>query len=413
MRKLLKQVSDRIGGFIAGRDHVALVLQTPPSDGVPLLKILEELEETSRSDLYWTFTDNFTTPEEYANAVVQGFAGRHQAIRAAMEKAKLPPWPPVPAPLLSSPMGPAKRLRQLAVFSRELLPVPNGGNNVWILFPLEVSDTVAFDGLMRGLVEHQFPLPWCHHLRFIVREEPGALEHLPMLSGMPRIDRYRPDLSIDAIQKSLEEEAADESLPLAERMAPIPIMAGNDFALGRYPEALQKYEMMLQYHAPMNNLPLAAVALNGMGEVYQRMGNLKEANDCYEAALIPASHGEHPPIPVFLNVVANLGNLCVEQMRWADGEAYYDMAQQLATAARNPASKIGALENRGYCQQQQGKVEEAVQSWNDATVIAAQLEDVYACRRLLQRLERYYAQAAGDAARLEELRGQLAALNAQ
>ena len=110
------------------------------------------------------------------------------------------------------------------------------------------------------------------------------------------------------------------------------------------------------------------------------MGDFERANESYEAALIPASHGDPPAIPVFLNVVLNLGNLCVQQARWEDGEAYYDTAQQLATVARNPPAKISSLEKRGFCQQQQGKNEEAANSWNDGAVIAAQLEDVDSCR---------------------------------
>jgi tetratricopeptide (TPR) repeat protein len=174
---------------------------------------------------------------------------------------------------------------------------------------------------------------------------------------------------------------------------------------------MQKYELLLRYHAATNNHAMAAFALNGMGEVYEKMGDLGRANASYEAALIPASHGDSPAIPIWLNVVVNLGNLCARQARWRDGEAYYDVAQQLATIGRDPTTKIKALEHRGVCQQNQGKLAEAVESWRAGTIIAAQLEDVPSCRGLLGRLEQVYTQTGQQAAALQ-LREQLAALGA-
>jgi tetratricopeptide (TPR) repeat protein len=215
---------------------------------------------------------------------------------------------------------------------------------------------------------------------------------------------------MEAVTRSLEAQTADESLPLEQRMAPLPVLAGNDFAQGRYPEAMEKYELLLRYHAPMNNYPMAALALNGMGETYERSGDPERAQESYLAALIPANHGEHPALPIFLNVVRNLANLSVRQKKWDDGEAWHDAAQQLATAARNAPVKIDSLDQRGFCQQQQGKQEEAAQSWKDGLVIAAQLQDVEACRALLGRLERHYTEA-GDSEKARGAQQQLANLN--
>jgi Tfp pilus assembly protein PilF len=407
--QFLKQIGDHLQGFVNQREDVALVVRSPATDAAPLLKILEGMEEASSSDLYWLFTENFTDPQAYGDAIVQAFATKHEVVRLAMQERKMIPWPPLPASILSELMSPILRLRELSVFSRGLILVPNGGVNVWIFFPLEVADAAAFAGFMKELVSHEFPFPWCHHLRFIIREDSG--DGLPTLAGAPRVQSYRPDLSMDAIIGSLEAQITDERLPLNERIAPLPIMAGNDFAQSRYSEAMEKYELLLRYHAPLENYTMAAFALNGMGEVYEKMGDLDRANESYETALIPASHGDHPPIPIFLNVVLNLANVCVRQVRWEDGEAYYDVAQQLATVARNAPVKISSLDNRGLCQQKQGKHEEAAKSWHDGVVIAAQLEDVDACRTLLGRLEQHYT-AMGQNGKARELQEQLAALGA-
>jgi Tetratricopeptide repeat len=409
MRQLLKAISDRLQAFIDQRDNLALVLCSPATDALPLLKILEGLEETSTSDLFWSFTDNFTGAADYAHTVVTGFATKHAVMRLAMAKEGMTPWPPIPPRVLSEDVLPAQRLRELSAFSRELLPIPNGGSNVWTFYPLEIGDHPAFATLMAEVLRHEFPFPWCHHLRFIIREDPVDRALQKALATSPRIEWYQPDLSAEAINRSLEETVGDDSLPLEERLGTLAVLAGNDFAFQRYAEPLEKYELLLQYHAPLGNYPMAALALNGMGEVYEKMGDVERANESYEAALIPASHGDHPPIPLFLNIVLNLANLRLAQERWEDAEAYYDIAQQLATVARNAPVKIRALENRGICQQQQGKLEAAVKSWNDGAVIAAQIEDVELCRSLHERLRQHHAEM-GQTARERELAEQIAAL---
>ncbi len=411
MRRLLNQIGNRLQAFIDQRDDLALVLRSPAADALPLLKILEGLEEASTSDLYWIVTDNFIEPVAYANAIVRGFVTKHEVVRLTMEKRRMAPWPLIPRQILSEATPPVQRLRDLAAFSRTLLPVPDGGTNVWIFFPLEVANQTAFAGFMAECFRHDFPFPWCHHLRFLVREDPSDPALARRLAGAPRIQWYQPDLSTDAVNRALEAETADERLPLAERVAMLPILAGNDFAWGRYPAAMQKYELLLRYHASTNNYAMAAFALNGMGEVYEKVGALDRANQSYEAALIPASHGDHPAFPIWLNTVVNLGNLCVRQARWRDGEAYYDIAQQLATIARDATTKISALERRGVCQEYQGQLAEAEQSWRAGSVIAAQLQDVASCRGLLRRLEELCARTGQHAAAFE-LHEQLTLLDA-
>lgn len=409
MRKLLDQITRRLRSFIEQRDDVALVLESPADDAIPMLKILEGIEESSPSDFFWTFTDKFDDAASYAEGVVRSFSATHEAVRLSMEKEGMAPWPPLPPVVQASQSSPVQRLRELAAFSRELVPIPGGGVVVWTYFPLEIADASGFAELMGDVVAHDFPFPWCHHLRFVVREDDrdGPLHR--RLKDMPRVQRFAPDLGMDAIKRSMEEEVADESLPLAERMATLMLVAGNDLAFNRYPDALEKYALLVQYHAPMNNHPMAALALNGMGEVYQRMGDLEQANEAYQAALVPATQGDPPPIPVFLNIVINLVNLRVAQHRWAEAEGYCDVAQQLATVARDGPTKVWALESRGACQQQQAKLAEAEASWRAGAVIAAQLEDAKLCADLLERLRGLYVQTR-QTEKERELRRQLADL---
>jgi tetratricopeptide (TPR) repeat protein len=409
MRKLLAQIGDRLKGFVDQRDDLTLVLSSPASDALPMLTLLEQVEAGSASDMFWTFTDNFSDAHEYAGLVVSAFATRHEGVRLAMQKEGMSPWPAIPSRILSESAVPAQRLRELAAFSRRLLPVPNGGNIVWTFYPLEIADHLGYAELIRHVVQHDFPNPWCHHLRFIARDEPATPAVRDALLDSPRVQWYEPDLSHEAVQRSIEDEAADESLPLEDRMTNFLMLAGGDQANRRYHDALEKYSLLLQYHAPMGNLSMAALALNGMGETYERMGDLESAADSFQAALIPATQAEYPPVPVLLTITLNLAGLRYGQERWAEAEGYYDLAQQLATAARNPPVKIECLEFRGICQHRQTKLEEAEQSWYEGSVIAGALEELELCRRLVARLRQYYEET-GQHAKERERREQLEAL---
>src|SRR5580658_9492801 len=110
MQKLLKEISDRFQTFVDQRDEIGLILLAPAAEAAPLLKILEGLEDASTSDLYWTFTDNFTDTEKYADAVVNAFATKHEAVRLSMQKEGMTPWPPIPTAILSRLASPVQRL---------------------------------------------------------------------------------------------------------------------------------------------------------------------------------------------------------------------------------------------------------------------------------------------------------------
>jgi tetratricopeptide (TPR) repeat protein len=390
MQQLLQGMAERVKAFVEGTDHIALIVTSPAEDALPLINIFEQVEASSASDLFWTFNDDFVDPVSYASAVVSAFAVKHAAIKEAMAADGMSPWPAIPEHLLSDATPPADRLRGLAAFSRELLPVPNGGNNVWIFYPLAIAAAPAFAALMSQVLAHEFPFPWCHHLRFIVREEPSLPALSQVLSGRPRIDVWRPDLSPETVNAALSAQVEDESLPLNDRMGTLMIAAGSDFALHRYDAAMQKYELLLRYHAPLGNLAMAAVALNGMGETYERMGDIEQANAAYQAALVPASDGDPPAIPVLLNIVMNLGNLRMTQQRWDEAEGYWDSAQQLAAAARNAPLRVQALEQRGICEERQHKLEAAEKSYDAAAIMAAKIEDLPLCRSALGRLGPVY-----------------------
>lgn len=393
MQRIFDEVKGTLAGFVGQRDDVTLVVRCGDGHSPVLAKALEEVEDAAASEMFWIHTDDFTTAHEYASALVNGFAAKHSAASLAMRQRGMAPWPVFPEHLLEESAPPATRLRELAAFSRELLPFPDEMTSVWCLFPITIADRAAWAALVASIVEHEFPMPWCHHLRFIVRDDEIGTPVGLRLAGWPRVRHYRPDLSDDAIARAMEAEADDESKPLEQRLQTLFMLANVDYANQRFSAALEKYALLLRYYAGVRDPTMTALVVNGMGEVHARMGNHDLASRCFETAWEPASQAPGPPVPVLLNIVLNLANLRMEQQQWAEAEGYYDVAQQFATLQRAPTTKVDCIENLGVCQYMQGKVEPALRSWHAGAHVAGELEMFAPRRRLLERLRAHYQQA--------------------
>jgi tetratricopeptide (TPR) repeat protein len=199
----------------------------------------------------------------------------------------------------------------------------------------------------------------------------------------------------------LEAEAGDASVPLEQRAQSLLLTAAVDYSHQRFDEAMRKYGVLLKYYAGTHNATMSAVVLNAIGETHLRQGNNAQAGRCFELAFVPASKAPGPPIPVLLNVVLNLASLRTSQERWEEGEAFYDSAQQLATAQRDAATKVRALENLGHCQYMQAKIAEALATWHAGAFVARELNLPEQQRSLLERLRAHYAIAPDPVQRAE------------
>jgi tetratricopeptide (TPR) repeat protein len=409
MRDLLQPTIAALDSFVDEHDHLVMILRSPASDALPITTTLEGLDGSHPSDLIWLVTDAFDDPDQYVTKVVGAFSARHALVRIAAAREGLKAWPDIPAEIMSRDVEPSTRLRKLAVFSRDLLPIPSGGNNVWVFYPLELSNPQDFAQLMCRVVAHEFPNPWCHHLRFIIREDPSDRMLSSALRGVRSVIIHEPDLGPEAVAKTLEADANDESLPIEQRLNSVFLLAGGDLAHNRLHDALDKYALLLQYYAPASNYTMAAAALNGMGEVYARQGDDENANEAFQSALVPATQGEHPPLQIFLNVCINLAQLRMKQANWPEASGYWDCVQQLAVATRDAAMKIRALDQLGYCQYKSSQLEEADKHWTMGACLAADYENRDLQAALLERRRALYVET-GQITKELEVAKQLAAL---
>ena len=411
MRKLFERISQRLQAFIAQRDHAALLVRCSDADSVSVLKLLEALDDTSSSELFWMHFGDFLNDRTYVDGLVTEFLTKHNGMREVMRQKQMKVWPPAPANLADDTIAPAERLRELMTFSRSLLPEREGCSAVWVMFPLHIIDVEAYSRLMLEVLEHKYPFPWFHHIRIILRDDLSNPIFSQRTSRMRAVDEFTPDLSEQAMDQALEEEAADQSVPLPDRLQSMFLSAQRDFAFGRHDESLKKLEIFLRYHTAMGNAPMVALALNTVGEIHQKLGRVEQAGRCFEAAVEPACAGENPPLPVLLNVVLNLANLRMAQARFPEAEAYYDAAEKLATIQRNPSAKLQTIENLGYCQYMRGNAAEAAKNWQTGASVASKLGESESEKRLLLRLRDHYINVKQPAL-LQEVEARIATIAA-
>jgi tetratricopeptide (TPR) repeat protein len=151
-------------------------------------------------------------------------------------------------------------------------------------------------------------------MRFVVREDPASPTLSASRQARVRARWYAPDLSDVALERALEAEVDDAAQPIEQRMQSLLILAGMDSAHRRSEQALEKYNLLANYHCELGNLPSLALALNGMGEACAIAERPVEAREHFERALTPALEAED--LPSLTNITFNLARLHQGQREW-------------------------------------------------------------------------------------------------
>jgi tetratricopeptide (TPR) repeat protein len=392
MRRKVEHLRERLAQFIGQREDLVQVIRCSEAEAALLNKVVEGLDEASSSELFWVIVDEFSDPVSFAESCVQSFSVTHEAARLASEKQKLRPLPPLPAQVANpGRLPPVERLRQLIVFSRSLLPTLAGCAVVWAFLPMKIGHAAAYSELMAALWQHELPFPWCHHVRMIVRDSfPESVLKIRTETS-PRVRELTVDFSPEAIRKALEEEAADEETPLAERMNHALILAGMDYSNRQYDRAFTQYDLVHRYAAATDNPTLAAIALNGLGEVKRALGQTDQAGDLMQAAIAPAAQASSPPVPVLLNLYLNLGELRYSQKRWEEAEVYLHGAGEFAFLMRDPELRLRSWKKLGEAQYEQAKIDDALKTWSNGAIVAGRLRRDAHQQDFVQRLQDHYA----------------------
>ena len=247
MRRMLESITDRITGFVAQRDDLAMVVRTAAEIGPAFLQVMGPIAESSEAGLFFTYDDEFDDPTAFVTSVVKAFGVQHEGVRAVMQTEGMTPWPPLPMVVGAEGLPAVLRMRELMIFSRSLLPQPDSQVVVWTFMPKKVASAARYGAFVRDLLAHEWPQPWCHHMRVIVRDDPADGAVSKAMPDAKRVQWYEPPLGPEAYQKGFEESAADPTLPVSERMQSLLVTAGTDCSWGRHEAAREKFQVLVWY----------------------------------------------------------------------------------------------------------------------------------------------------------------------
>jgi tetratricopeptide (TPR) repeat protein len=383
VRKLFADFDAKVREFLSQRDDLIMVVGCGPAEHVTLVKILDSIDQADSPDVFWIFGEPFVTAFEYVRAVVASFEQRYRLVQEVAIKAG-EPMPEIPKEVLDDRHSPVERIRKMLSFARSLLADLDEQHLVAAFVPSSIADEGEFAELMLAVLEHDFPFPWCHHMRIVVSEDAGVPRLLEVGRKLARVRIYQPDLSPHALEHSLEDEANDAARPLAERMQALLVLAGMDVAHQRIQPAAEKYLLLARYFQGTGQPSMAAISLCGVGEALVRGGNLPQALDWFKRALTPAL--EAKSLQALVNIMLNLANLYFQSERWAEAFDHYGTTADLAQAAVNPTLKIQCHEQRGVCLHKLNLGERAWAEWEAGATLAKGMDHDDAHMRCLERL---------------------------
>ena len=404
MRRQLERIAAEITGFVAQRDDVAMVVRATAVNGPAFLQVLNPVAESSSAGLFHTHDNPFRDANGYVEEVVSTFRVMHDGYRAVQAQEGLAVWPEVPPVVAEAGLPPVLRLRELMVFSRSVLP-RDFQVVVWTFLPKAVADPQGYARFFRELLAHDWPRPWCHHMRVMVRDEPDSPVLAESLRNTPRVRWYEPPLGQAAYQKGFEDAFADESLPLSERMTALLVTAATDYSFGRHAAALEKYLLLIQYHMARKETVPVALAWNGVGEVRAKAGDTAGAGQAFEAAMMHATDGPSPQPGVIFPVAWNLARLRMDEKRYAEAADYFAVAQQSAACMRAADLKLMAMEWHGVARLANRQPEQAVELWEAGVTVAHGLNEPAQKAAMLERLR---AHLGANSAGVRELEKRLA-----
>lgn len=373
MPDIFEELQNNLEEFIEQRDNLMLVISCKSSESMYVLKILSAIEDSDPYDLFLIFADGFVQLGPYVSVLIERLKIQHKEACEALEKEGKEKLYPLPDNVLNEALPPLERFKSAILFIRTKLISSEGQNRLVLgIFPLHIKGKDEYLQMINELIPWRGIEKWMRGLRIIVRDDSDSPILTKYLNNAPKVQLYNPDLSPDALIKSMEEKASDPSTPDEEWAYSLLTLACMDYAEERHDSALSKYRELLAYYQDTQNLAMQAFVINSIGDVFHRSGDLQKAQEWYECAIVPATEAKSPVI--LLSVAKNLGHVAYKLRQYSLAEEYFEGANKLAGELRDAESKAETLELIGLCQEQQKKYDKAIETWNIAVQLCRNLD---------------------------------------
>lgn len=391
MHREFSAIEASIEAFIEQPDDPTLLLETTENDIVPVLKMMQSLDERVGDAIFLIFPFPCDAADAYLQTCMEALARQiSEESRARVERGEAG-WPPLPLRCTDPRRAPAARLRDAVMHVRTLMP--KGAKVVWAWLPSPMGDFGGFAKLVLPCLALNGFEDWMEGHRFCIRDD---RKH-PCLIPLAREKKAEHvlvlpvDFSSEKAVRNLVDMANDAAYPIEQRMGALLQIAGIDLAQGRLPDAQRKYYALFSFHAERKDATGCAVALHGLGDVALRHGSPRDAKDWYARALPAALDGRN--LLVVLNALMATGSCCDTLGEHAKAATYFDLASGAAGRLMLVHTKIEAMEKGGVALLACGKAAEAAKSWIAAKGLCEQLGCESQRLSILDRLVSLYGNA--------------------
>jgi tetratricopeptide (TPR) repeat protein len=407
MRRKAEALRETLDEFVAQLEFPMLVVGCIEDELAYLFKFIEGLDETHPEAFVLVFAGAFTTRQAYVDSMVEFLRVQLAGAESVRAERGEPPFPALPPELADQRIPPEHRLQRLLVYLGSLVPNTSEHSVVVGLLPLSCTDFDAYAQLVGSVMPIPEAQPWMAPLRIIARDDRAQ----PRLK--PAMERYRvehvlyfeTDFSTPAVTNALAVDAADPTLPMAERMACLHQLAAIDFAYRRYPDAIEKYGVLNDYYASLNLPAMQAICVNGAADAFRSGGQPEVAKDMLQRGIAIALKAKS--LPALVNLFVSITDLCAQLGQHDEAESYADSGAKVANAAISPTVYADMFEKKGDAQLAQNKVAEGLASYKKCEELCKTYEYFYRWKSVLARQIDFYGRA-GMGAQLRQSERDLA-----
>lgn len=424
MRRKAEELRETLNEFVSQVEFPMLIVGCLEAELAYLMTFLQGIDQSHPEAYVVIFTGNFTTPQAYVDSAVEFLKLQIAGAEPVQIERGDPPFPPLPAEIEDPRIPPEQRLQKILIYLGSLVPKDSEYFVVVGLLPLSCSDFPAYSQLVGTVTPVPEPAPWMAPLRIIVYDDRSQPLLKPVMERA-KIDQvlyYEIDFSTPALTNALSVDAADPSLPLADRMACLHQLAAVDFSYRRYPDAIEKYAVLNDYYASVEQPAMQAACANGAAEALRSGGQLQAAKELLQRGIALGMQAKS--LPALVNLLTSITDLCFQLGQHAEAESYADSGAQVAAGALSPTVYADMYEKKGDAQVAQGKVADGLASYKRCEELCKLYEYFYRWKSVLAREAALYRQAEMyselraaeyELARVEELerRGGKAGIEAQ
>lgn len=392
MQKKLAELNDTLSGFVDQADYLTMVMGADDPSAGMVLAALQGQDQQNGADVFVVIPDEVVSATAYLTAMATRIEGERMVVNGLLEQDGKPPWPPIPVVCFDPRQRERERLRALVGYVRDRLP--EGDHRLlWALMPTTFKDREGYARVVSELVPRGDIEPWMRGMRFLVRDDRDQPFIIPALKQMKaqRILLYTPDFSPATVEAGLNDEAADPSVPVGQRMTSLLQLAALDYAHQRFEPAMEKYRVLLAWFQETGAKEMQALVLQGVGDILRRINQPVAAKEKYEQGMLLVADSKALVVP--LNLAVALGDICLQLHQLEESFGYFELADRIATQIIHPFVKADCLEKMGMIHELRGHPGPAAKIWTDACKLCRQMEYNHRLESILERLAALHRKA--------------------